>query len=288
MLVICFRGGLGNQLFQYAFGRFIARKAGSEIGANGSFYSPGQIARGRSLEIMSFDIPIAQEFPGNWLAGEEISLDGKKLEIISEEQFETNNRVFDRVLFEGADCAITGFWQCNLEHLTDREFRSLLAREILPMPELLSERYFHYEKEFASYDNGVAVHVRRGDYLNNKHMFCILGREYYRPAFRKVADRVDRPKFFIFSDDIDAVEKEDLFDDDVIYVKGTSAIEEFQLLRNCGNIIAANSTFSWWAAYLNEDPDRIVIIPRRYHPDDADQIEYEDSLYPFSPNWFFV
>lgn len=132
--------------------------------------------------------------------------------------------------------------------------------------------------------NSVSIHVRRGDYLKgaNRKMFgeiCTL--DYYRKAIDYVRDRVDNPTFFIFSNDIEWV-NENLDIPDAIFVdknSGNDSWMDMYLMSKCQNIIIANSTFSWWGAYLSEAS--VVICPSRFIND-----EHSGEIYP--DNWIRV
>lgn len=132
--------------------------------------------------------------------------------------------------------------------------------------------------------NSVSIHVRRGDYLKgaNRKMFgeiCTL--DYYRKAIDYVRDRVDNPTFFIFSNDIEWV-NDNLDIPDAIFVdknSGNDSWMDMYLMSKCQNIIIANSTFSWWGAYLSEAS--VVICPSRFIND-----EHSGEIYP--DNWIRV
>ncbi|MEK6734099.1 MAG: alpha-1,2-fucosyltransferase [Pseudomonadota bacterium] len=111
----------------------------------------------------------------------------------------------------------------------------------------------------------ICVHVRRTDKIDSKHYLPI---DYQKQAINLAKESISNPTFFIFSDDIDMTKKELGNITNSIYVSGHSSIEDFYILNNCHNIIVANSSFSWWAAYLNKQKDRLVIAPYpKYSPE---------------------
>jgi hypothetical protein len=127
----------------------------------------------------------------------------------------------------------------------------------------------------------VGVHVRRGDYVTNDYFRKVLGEQspaYYQRGLDYIRERVGKIRVFLFSDDIEWVRThlEIPDSDDPVYVSrpGIAAWEDQQLLRACDHQVIPNSSFSWWAAWLNDNPDKIVVAPRQWfrvsilnHPD---------------------
>lgn len=116
--------------------------------------------------------------------------------------------------------------------------------------------------------NAVSIHVRRGDYLSehNKNLFGgICTKEYYQKAIDIMCSKVDNPYFFIFSNDIEWC-KQNINLPHIHYVncnKGKDSWQDMFLMSKCKHNIIANSTFSWWGAYLNENPQKIIISPSK-------------------------
>jgi hypothetical protein len=129
--------------------------------------------------------------------------------------------------------------------------------------------------------NGVSIHVRRGDYMN-KYYYNMLGSvcnfDYYQRAIDYISKNVDNPRFFIFSDDQEYV-KDNLKIDNAIYVNinsGDNSWQDMYLMSQCHHNIIANSTFSWWGAWLNNNTSKIVVAPSRWFAD------YEnDEIIPY-------
>lgn len=115
----------------------------------------------------------------------------------------------------------------------------------------------------------VSVHIRRGDYLSNafaEGFGNCCPPEYYRNAIGFMNDRFNNPIFIVFSDDMKWV-KENLILENALYVEHNKGIDSWQdmyLMSLCKHNIIANSTFSWWGAWLNENMDKTVIAPRRW------------------------
>lgn len=121
--------------------------------------------------------------------------------------------------------------------------------------------------------NSVSIHVRRGDKLEfrNRFRYIQLKKCYYQEAINYIKTKIDNPVFFIFSDDIDYVRRENWFSNQnsVIYVSGltnqNSLIFEFMCMSKCVSNIISNSTFSWWGAWINVKKDKIVVAPKQWY-----------------------
>jgi hypothetical protein len=117
--------------------------------------------------------------------------------------------------------------------------------------------------------NSVSIHVRRGDYLDEKYnsSFKSLSMEYYKDAVEYIREKVEEPVFFIFSDDKEFIEKEFYWLESKRIVNqniGKQSYIDMQLMSECKHNIIANSTFSVWGALLNRNKDRLVIYPQIY------------------------
>ena len=174
----------------------------------------------------------------------------------------------------------SGFWQSS--------------KYIESTPNLLSElslkQPFTQQQlgiiEQMSAANSVAIHARRGDYLSNvkalaKHGVCSVG--YYQNAISKIKEKVVNPAFYIFSDDPNWVRKNlDIGGAVFVSDSGFSPEVDLTLISKCKHQIIANSSFSWWGAYLNANPDKVVIAPTPWF--DADISDADMS----PPNWLKV
>jgi hypothetical protein len=121
--------------------------------------------------------------------------------------------------------------------------------------------------------NSVSVHIRRGDYISNpefnkKHGTCHIS--YYEEASRYIAERVQNPTYYIFSDDITWVKQHIFCFNPCVYIThntGPHSYKDMQLISMCKHNIIANSSFSWWGAWLNSNPDKIVTAPAKWFND---------------------
>lgn len=154
------------------------------------------------------------------------------------------------------------------------EYRDIILEEFnFSIPSISQET-----KELLDMINGcisVSIHVRRGDYLNG-YYYDLLGkvcnRDYYNRAVEIIKTKVDNPRFFIFSDDSDYV-KTNLEIENAMYVnfnRDDDFWQDMYLMSVCKHNIIANSTFSWWGAWLNRNPNKIVVAPNRWFADKVD------------------
>jgi hypothetical protein len=129
--------------------------------------------------------------------------------------------------------------------------------------------------------NSVSVHIRRGDYVTNqaiKQIFCSCGISYYRKAIKKINSCIDNPYFYFFTDDMPWVKKYLITDKNMKLIEGFEDYEELILMSNCKHNIIANSSFSWWGAWLNQNPDKIVIAPKKWFNDPKAQESVKDLI----------
>jgi len=129
----------------------------------------------------------------------------------------------------------------------------------------------------------VGVHVRRGDYVSDKrtnefHGCC--GTDYYAKALTYVMDRCPDPVFYVFSDDIEWVSAHMTFPGKTVYVKSDpqAPAADMHMMSRCSHQIIANSSFSWWGAWLNNDPNKIVVAPRRWFADELHNANTKDLI----------
>ena len=160
-----------------------------------------------------------------------------------------------------------GYWPFG-EYLD--EIRETLLSEF-SFPKLTESENIVLAEDIAS-NNSVSIHVRRGDYLNYKDVYADVSINYYKDAAEYIDKVVKNPKFYVFSDDIQwcqsEFEKLGLTYRNTIYITWNHADKSYrdmQLMSLCKNNIITNSGFSTWAAFLNKNPDKIVIEPKEYY-----------------------
>lgn len=124
-------------------------------------------------------------------------------------------------------------------------------------------------QEIMADPDAVSLHVRRGDYLSDKHwksVGCVCQRPYYLNALSELGKRVEHPHYYVFSEDLDWVRR-NLPLKDAVFVdwnKGEDSWQDMMLMSRCRHHIICNSTFSWWGAWLDSSPDKVVVAPERW------------------------
>jgi hypothetical protein len=173
------------------------------------------------------------------------------------------------------------------------EIRDILLNDF-EFPQFTEEKNAEVSKAIGT-KNSVSVHIRRGDYSNYRNVFAGVTMNYYKNAFEYIRANIDDPYFFIFSDEIDwcrtEFEKLGLTDRETVYVSwnsGNDSYRDMQLMSLCKNNIIANSGFSTWAAFLNKNPDKIVIEPDRYFTDEYIEVNESAGCKTYRNPWIKI
>lgn len=171
------------------------------------------------------------------------------------------------------DCYFDGYWMSPLYF---NSYREAILKEFEFKPFDTKEN-LEYEKLLKK-DNSITIHIRRGDYVGSNTLGGICTIRYYRNAIRQAREHISNPVFFIFSNDQEwCMENlKDEFGDAEVYFannnKGTESYRDMQLMSLARCTILANSSFSWWGAYLNQRNDHITFCPNKWH----NQMEHKD------------
>lgn len=285
MLVVKFCGGLGNQMYQYAFMLKLKKLFPEcQIKKDLRDYRVANCHNGYEAEnIFTKLMPFSE---ASWSEVKQIRGDipicvgGKAAKIAEPLRKLVNERIskkreahiLDEVemdvahlkekygsRFEKEDFYLQGFW-ANMNYYAQEEQMIL---ENFEFPKFKDERNLEIQKEMQNCES-VSVHVRRGDYVGTA--FDVLTLNYYKKAIEAIKDKAENPVFYFFSDDTAYIEK--TFD----YIKtkkiinwnrGKESWKDMQLMSCCRHNITANSTFSQWGAMLNDNKDKMVIYPNK-------------------------
>jgi hypothetical protein len=268
MIRIVLLGRLGNNLFQYALGRSLAKRHGVPLEMDASWFNPegwGEvrclrdlpgIAAGHARVVRRFS-PAARalrRFTGRhyWhLCG------------VPELREREDDHDFDpRILEAPADCLLFGYFQ------TPRYFADIepSLREELRTEGLGLEAGREELAAKLRAPGSVAVHVRRGDYAGNTRL-DVCGMDYYSEAMRRLRETLPDPRFYIFSDDPAWCASRFTADDVVITTGGSSRqspLVDLHLMNLAQHHVIANSSYSWWAAWLGKKPGQRVLMPHQW------------------------
>lgn len=286
-------GGMGNQMFQYAFGRRLSVFRGVPLKLDlGTFAhpAPGDTPRSFALGVFSIHAETAtaedirrlrrENLHGGrrvlWRASQACRPYYRRAVVI-----ERSLRFDPRVLRAPRDAYVVGWWA------SERYFTEIatLIRTELTLLAAPTGANAALAREIEACE-AVAVHVRRGDYVTNPatnraHGLC--GEDYYLAAMTALQSRVPNARAFVFSDDIGWARKNLRFELPTTFVDHNStdqAHEDMRLMTLCRHHIIANSTFSWWAAWLCRHAEKTVIAPRKWSSDARHDTR---DLYP--ANW---
>ncbi|HLP97529.1 MAG TPA: alpha-1,2-fucosyltransferase [Sideroxyarcus sp.] len=285
MIISHIIGGLGNQMFQYAAARALSLRRGQPLYLDVSEFAGYDLHHGFELDRV-FNCPAAiatrAEMAGvlGWQSFRRVRramarpsmARWRRDELIVEPCFQYWEGI-DRA---PQDCYLMGYWQ------SDRYFQDCAdtIRAEFAFQSPLAGRNAQLARQMDDV-NAVSLHVRRGDYANNPKAASTHGLcppDYYREAVQLMAARIARPHLFIFSDDMVWVKENLKFElpcEFVEHNRGTESYNDMRLMSLCKHHIIANSSFSWWGAWLNPDPGKIVVAPQRWF---AKQIDTRDLL----------
>lgn len=281
MIIVRLWGGLGNQLFQYAYAYAAAERNHSELCLDTSYYSENKNMPEHAARPKIFDLPISErntQIPDSVkksiaiLHGRNINRliripPKSKLKIGSYTYIKESRFRYQPWLREvdKPDVYFDGYWQCE-KYFED--FRSQLQEQFVPTQVSAS-----HDRWLAEIDhcNSVAIHIRRGDYVNNHNPFSnlyLLESPYFQESIRYIKEHVDNPVFYIFTNDVawvkEALPHWNIQARVVSQDRTLSDLDEFSLMKHCCHQIISNSTFSWWPAWLNDRKEKIVIAPDRW------------------------
>jgi hypothetical protein len=277
MIIVKLMGGLGNQLFQYAAGRRLAQSRAVPLQLDISWFAsrPEEVTP-RKYELEHF--AIREEFASADQVRKYSRFSNKLMgdlrialplcpQYVRERHFHFDERLMNL----GSNVYLDGYWQSEKYFA---EIGAIIRQEftVKHAPAGLNKAI---AEEIAAARSAVAIHVRRGDYSTNRathdyHGLCPP--EYYHEAVAQLAARLPDPRFYIFSDDPEWVSRNLHIDHPftVLTHNGAeNAHEDLRLMTLCRHHIIANSTFSWWGAWLSAHPEKTVIAPRRWFNDPA-------------------
>lgn len=286
MIEVNITGGLGNQLFQYAFARYLQKETGERIVLN--IFELEKYDKKRKLSLQHF------------LLNKEISISNKKLpwyvhrrSILSKilrklipniyfkffekkgsyiwygESYRKVNLPTCQKIYVG------GYWQSpnySIDALTEIQKDIVLKDDLRKdSVELLRQ---------INNSNSVCVHIRRGDYVGTDYEVCTA--EYYNKSIKQISIKDNDLTFFIFSDDVQWAQNNIEDCENIIFVNNNNEdYIDLYLMSQCKHFIISNSTFSWWAQYLGAYPLKKVYAPSKWH-------RKQDNSDIYCQNWVII
>lgn len=282
VIIVKLFGGLGNQMFQYAAGRRLANLHNTDL----KFDFQGlnyKIKRNYALSIFNINEKFATSREIGNLKFKRRNLLKKivakifnippkhSLAHIKEKYFN-----FDpEILNQPNEVYLSGYWQ------SEKYFKDI--EEIIRNEFTIKYPQTGKNKDFAKQINScesVSIHIRRGDYIsdaevNQYHGICEL--DYYYSCIKQMTQKIDKPIFFVFSDEPAWTRENFRIDYPTVIIEHNSpenAYEDLRLMSQCKHNIIANSSFSWWGAWLNSNPYKIIFSPRIWFAN-TDRCDYD-------------
>ncbi|HAF61980.1 MAG TPA: alpha-1,2-fucosyltransferase [Anaerolineaceae bacterium] len=292
MIIVKIIGGLGNQMFQYAVGRSIACKHNTDLKLDISSFDGYRL---RSYRLSCFNI--VQDFATKdeiknlkadnsrslWHLIEKIRQ--KTLPRYKRGFIKEHNSDFDPdVLKTTGNTYLEGYWQSEKYF---KDFSDVIRSDFTfkQKPDAINESALSQIRD----TNSVSLHIRRGDYVSNPKTLAIhgvLGIDYYVTALTLIEEKLNDPEIFVFSDDMQWARNNLKTDLPLHFISHNTADKDYEDLRlmcNCKHHIIANSSFSWWGAWLGGNAGQLVIAPKKWY--NTKSYSYADR---FPSSWLVV
>lgn len=272
LVIIRIWEGLGNQMFQYAYARSLKAKGiDVYLDLNKSFEEILKKNKSDTIRINSI-----QNF--------NISIPSIDLYKYGKYNYLIRNTILDKIIFW---CASHFLWKYKIlleeepifypqkrnlignwyikgwfqDERYFKEIRTTLIKEFTPLKKIKSSKNLRSAIESAE---SVSLHIRRGDYVKLNYS---LNLAYYKKAINYIKNLYRKPVFLIFSDDLEWVKQNFVIEEEAIYINENKELQDYEellIMSKCKSNIISNSTFSWWGAWLNQNPNKIVIAPNKW------------------------
>lgn len=291
-VIIRLDGGLGNQMFQYAFGRLVSIQSNRVLEFDCSLLNTPRVGvteRKYSLDYYALpnfscceDIFFILKFYKSWVGRcfSRLGISYKNFLYVKEDKITRSlGKVFNSSV---SNIIVDGYWQ-DLRPLEVIREQLISDFSYTPSCSFNSHKLMKLCKD----KTVISVHVRRGDYLSNFSAFlhhAICDVSYYEQAIQIVLNGChEEPVVFFFSDDIEWVKDNLNFGLESYYVSGMDGVslyDEFELMRQSAHNVIANSTFSLFSAWLNQRDNKIVIVPKKWF-----KSEFQNSKLNIPSGW---
>jgi hypothetical protein len=236
MIITKLQGGLGNQIFQWAYGKSLSITHEIDLYLDTTYYNNQIGDTPRKYELIKF--PNLKHNKPDY---------GNKRIIQISDNFNYEKLHYD----DNYSYYLNGFWQSEKYFLN---ISDIIRDELQPDDETLEKLKSKVE------DNSVSLHIRRTDYVTSNGFHPVQTIEYYNKALETIGEY---NQLLVFSDDISWC-KDNLKYDNIFFVENQDNIEDLWLMSLCAHNIIANSSFSWWGAWLNKNKNKTVIAPKNW------------------------
>lgn len=292
MIIIKLKWWLGNQMFQYAYIKALSCRTGDNFKLDLSFLQrmwKWYIKKDfKNMDLINYelymfdneenfslrqDLPFSEKFHNKYI-------DFLVRKIYSYLPFtkiyQEKWLQFQESFLKIRQWYIDGYFQSEKYF---QDFKNEIRKDFIFTPPLSSKN--QEITEHIKSLNSISVHVRRWDYMSekNKSLYGTCDLDYYKRAIRIIQEKINSPVFFFFSDDIEWVKENLQVENNSYYIDwntGEQSYEDMRLMSLCKHNIIANSSFSWWGAWLNNNKEKLVIAPEKWF--NSDTINYKDIV----------
>lgn len=287
MIIIYLQGGLGNQMFQFAFASILAKKNNQSVFLDKSFFDCKGNKLGftpRKFELDVFDVKYLEVTNNEILSFFKLSFFTKlkkKLGFNYAKSYQEPTYNFqEQALLLKAPVHIRGYFQSYKYFFNDENVIRALFAFPIDKTDIVNNKLIN---TVYNLPNSVSIHIRRGDYVENlktqqRHGNCSIS--YYQEAIHYLCAKFGTLNLLFFSDDINWVKSQfNEFSHSKIFIdhnKNEGSWKDMCLMSKCNHNVIANSSFSWWGAYLNDNPNKCVIAPRNWFSN----VESSNDLLP--------
>lgn len=265
MNIVWIDGGLGNQMFQYALALKL-ESLGRQVKIDVTKYAEHHVHNDFELDrVFGIDCPFAsvREIRSlGYRKANHLTEFLKRTPLGKKTIYNNESYAFDEKVLTLDGFYLEGYWQ------SEKYFADIREKiwKTYQFPDFTTEKQRDYARQIQD-SLSVSVHIRRGDYLNYSYLQNICTEDYYRWAMNTFREKYPgSAQFFIFTNDVPWA-KEHFREADCHFVTGNSGADSFrdmQLMSLCRHNIIANSSFSWWGAWLNRNPEKTVIAPEKW------------------------
>jgi len=305
-IIIRITNGLGNQMFQYALGRKLSLLNNCPLKLDFSEYKENNLNHeGIGLNLYRFNIKgeIADNNDIDGLIPDKKRIENRILRSLTNRYknqigkyfFYKKNYIEDKwkgnlnIFKAKPPLYLDGGW-FNFNYFQDID--DILMKDLTLKNELRNNYFSGILRDIAESKNSVGIHFRRkyALYPNTNRVFGVLDLDYYYKGIEYLNQQIGNVKLFVFADDISWVRENFKPNQKMTIIERSEYLtdsHDWELLKSCKHQIISNSTFSWWAAYLNSNINKIVLFPKIWYKDPKRQKHFEKRK-PVSTNWIKI
>lgn len=248
MIITKLQGGLGNQLFQWAYGEFLSKKYLTPSYLDLTFYQNQLGVTKREFSLNKLPNIVYKIFPNNQNINNWSNEKHKTKLVKLGDNFHYNKLNYE----DDSHYYLDGYWQSEKYFI---EIEHDIRKALTPLESTVNKLKERYPTE-----KSISLHIRRTDYITSNGIHPTQDLTYYKNAIDIIGNYNE---ILIFSDDINWCKNNTSFKNS-LFIENQTDIEDLFLMSLCTHNIIANSSFSWWSAWLNSNPNKIVVAPKNW------------------------